>query len=185
MMQGIGAGYEGALFVGYHARAGTGAAVLEHTWNYKVFSARFGDLEVGEFGLGALLAGHFGVPPLYVSGDDKTAAEAQALAPGVVTTVVKKGVTRLCAELCPPQEARKRMRADAESAVRRRAEAHPLVWNGSPLTLTFTRAEFCDRAMSCPGVKRLDGRTLEIAGGTYEEIYLSFLACVRLSDLQD
>jgi len=185
MMQGIGAGFDGALFVGYHARAGTEAAVLEHTWNYKVFSARLGDLEVGEFGLGALLAGHFGVPPLHVSGDDKTAAEVQALAPGVVTTVVKTGVTRLCAELCPPQEARERLRADVESAVRRRGEAKPLMWDGRPLTLTFTRAEFCDRAASCPGVKRLDGRTLEIVGETYEEIYLSFLACVRLSDLED
>jgi D-amino peptidase len=185
MMQGIGAGFDGALFVGYHARAGTAAAVLEHTWNYKVFSAAFGDLEVGEFGLGALLAGHFGVPPLYVSGDDKTAAEAEALAPGVVTTTVKKGITRLCAELCPPEEARERMRADAERAVRRRAEARPLVWNGRPLALTFTRAEYCDRAASCPGARRLDGRTLELAGETCEEIYLSFLACVRLSDLED
>lgn len=184
MMQGIGAGFDGALFVGYHARAGTLAAVLEHTWNYKVFSARFGEVEVGEFGLCALLAGHFGVPPLYVSGDDKTATEVRALAPGVVTTTVKKGVSRLCAELCPPQEARERMRADVESAVRRSAEAKPLAWNGSPLTLTFTRVEFCDRAVSCPGVVRLDGRTLEIAGTTYEEIYLSFLTCVRLSDLE-
>ena len=120
-----------------------------------------------------------------MSGDDKTAAEVQALAPGVVTTVVKTGVTRLCAELCPPQEARERLRADVESAVRRRGEAKPLMWDGRPLTLTFTRAEFCDRAASCPGVKRLDGRTLELAGETYEEIYLSFLACVRLSDVED
>jgi hypothetical protein len=65
MLQGIGRGYDGALFVGYHARAGTAAAVLEHTWNYKVFAAALGALEVGEFGLGALLAGHFGVPAVY------------------------------------------------------------------------------------------------------------------------
>ena len=150
-MQGIGAGFDGALFVGYHARAGTAAAVLEHTWNYKVFSARFGELEVGEFGLGALLAGHFGVPPLYVSGDDKTAAEAGRCCPASSRRSSRRASSRLGAELCPPQEARARMRADVESAVRRSAEAKPLAWNGSPLTLTFTRVEFCDRAARLPG----------------------------------
>jgi len=98
MLQGIGPGFEGALFVGYHARAGTAAAVLEHTWNYKVFSACFGDVEVGEFGMGALVAGHYGVPAIYLSGDDKAALEAEALVPGIVTTVVKRGITRLAAE---------------------------------------------------------------------------------------
>ncbi len=185
MMQGIGPGYHGALFVGYHARAGTAAAVLEHTWNYKVFAASFGDVEVGEFGLGALLAGHFGVPAVYVSGDDKIAAEAAALVPGVVTTVVKRGVMRLCAELSPAEAARERMRADVERAVRGAAAVAPLMWNGQPLRLTFTRAEFCDRASACPGARRLDGRTLELAGADYEAVYRAFLACVRLSDLAE
>ena len=185
MMQGIGRGFDGALFVGYHARAGTQAAVLEHTWNYKVFSARFGDLEVGELGMGALVAGHYGVPAVYLSGDDKAALEAQELVPGIVTTVVKRGIARLSAELCAADEARARLRADAERAVRAAPQAAPLRWNGEPLRLEFTRVEFCDRAAACPGVSRLDGRTLQIAGADVEQIYRGFLACTRLSDLED
>ena len=185
MMQGIGPGFDGALFVGDHARAGTQAAVLEHTWNYKVFSARFGDLEVGELGMGALVAGHYDVPAVYLSGDDKAALEAQALVPGIVTTVVKRGVARLSAELCAADEARARLRADAERAVRAAPQAAPLRWNGEPLRLEFTRVEFCDRAAACPGVSRLDGRTLQISGADVEQIYRGFLACTRLSDLED
>jgi len=185
MLQGIGRGYDGALFVGYHARAGTAAAVLEHTWNYKVFAAALGDLEVGEFGLGALLAGHFGVPAVYLSGDDKAAAEAQALAPGIVTTVVKAGITRLAARLFSPDHVRARLREDVERALRAGDKPAPLAWNGEPLRLTFTRVEFCDRAAGCPGVRRLDGRTLEIPGADFEEVYRGFLACVRLSELED
>ena len=185
MLQGIGRGYDGALFVGYHARAGTAAAVLEHTWNYKVFAAALGDLEVGEFGLGALLAGHFGVPAVYLSGDDKAAAEAQALAPGIVTTVVKTGITRLAARLFSPDHVRARLREDVERALRAGDKPAPLAWNGEPLRLTFTRVEFCDRAAGCPGVRRLDGRTLEIPGADFEEVYRGFLACVRLSELED
>ena len=43
----------------------------------------------------------------------------------------------------------------------------PLGWDGEPLRLTFTRVEFCDRAAGCPGVRRLDGRTLEMAGADF------------------
>ena len=182
MLQGLGRGYHGALFVGYHARAGTAAAVLEHTWNYKVFAAEFGALEIGELGFGALLAGHFGVPAVYVSGDDKTAAEAEALVPGITTTVVKTGVTRLSAELCPPDEARARMSDDVERALGAVDGPAPLAWNGEPLRLTFTRVEYCDLAAACPGARRLDGRTLELRGADFEEIYRAFLVCVRLSD---
>jgi D-amino peptidase len=183
MLQGLGAGFDGALFVGYHARAGTAGAVLEHTWNYKIFSAFLGDLEVGEFGLGALVAGYHGVPAVYLSGDDKAAAEAQALVPGIVTTVVKRGITRLAAELLSPEAARGRMRVDVERALRAPQKPEPLVWNGEPLRLTFTRVEFCDRAAGCPGVRRLDGRTLEIPGADIHEIYRGFLACASLSEL--
>jgi D-amino peptidase len=184
MLQGLGPDQDGALFVGYHAMAGTQGAVLEHTWNYKVYRARVGDLEIGEFGVAALLAGEFGVPALYLSGDDKAAAESRALVPGITTTVVKDGVRREAAALCVPGEARDRLRADVEAALRAERRPAPLAWNGEPLRLTFTRVRFCDLAETCPGTTRLDGRTLEIAGETFAEVYRGFLACLRLSEGQ-
>ncbi len=184
MLQGLTPDCSAALFVGYHARAGTAGAVLEHTWNYKVFAARVGDLEVGEFGVAALLAGEFGVPAVYLSGDDKAAAEAQALVSGITTTVVKTGVRRESAALCPPHEARARMRVDVEAALRSDAQPAPLAWSGEPLRLTFTRVQFCDLAEACPMTTRLDGRTLEIGGSTFADLYGGFLACLRLSELE-
>jgi len=184
MLEGLAPDCDGALFVGYHARAGTAGAVLEHTWNYKVFSAAVGDLEIGEFGVGALLAGEFGVPAVYLSGDDKAAREARALVPGIATTVVKTGVRREAAALYPTGEARARMRADVEAALRAEAWPAPLAWNGEPLRLTFTRVPFCDQAEKCPGTTRIDGRTLEIAGASFAELYAGFLACLALSELE-
>jgi D-amino peptidase len=182
MLEGLSPDRDGALFVGYHAMAGTQGAVLEHTWNYKVYAARVGELEVGEFGVAALLAGESGVPALYLSGDDKAAAEAQALVPGIATTVVKTGVRREAARFSVPGEARDSLRADVEAALRAEAKPAPLAWNGEPLRLTFTRVQFCDLAEACPGTERLDGRTLEIAGATFAEVYKGFLACLRLSE---
>ncbi|MBE0527734.1 MAG: M55 family metallopeptidase [Thermoleophilia bacterium] len=184
MLEGLAPDCDGALFVGYHARAGTPAAVLEHTWNYKVYTVAVGDLEIGEFGVAALLAGEFGVPAVYVSGDDKTAEEARALVPGIAATVVKTGVRREAAALCPPDMARARMRTDVEAALLADPWPAPLVWSGEPLRLTFTRVPFCDLAEACPGTTRLGGRTLEIAGASFAEVYAGFLACLRLSDLE-
>ena len=84
MLEGLAPDCDAALFVGYHGRAGTLGAVLEHTWSYKTYSVSVGDLEVGEFGVAALLAGEMGVPAVYVSGDDKVVAEAAALVPGII-----------------------------------------------------------------------------------------------------
>lgn len=180
MVEGLAPGCDAALFVGYHACAGTPAAVLEHTWTYDVHSVFVGDLEVGEFGIAALLAGEYGVPAAYLSGDAAAAAEAEALVPGIVTTVVKRGIMRESAALCPPSEARRRLRDDVRRAV---AGPHPapLAWGGEPLRLAFTRVQFCDRAAGWPGARRLDGRTLEIAGASFEEVYLGFLGCLALT----
>jgi D-amino peptidase len=183
MMHGIGPGFDAALYVGYHARAGTAAAVLEHTWTYRVFGVSIGGVELGEFGLGALLAGHYGVPAVYVSGDDKTAAEARELVPGVTATVVKRGVMRTSAALVPPDEARLRIRADVETALARRAEVAPMKWSGDPLLLTFTRVPFADAASAHAGARRLDGRTLEIGGEDFIEVYRGFLGCIDLAYL--
>ncbi len=184
MLQGLTRECAAALCVGYHARAGTAAAVLEHTWNYKVFSVRVGDLELGEFGIAALVAGDLGVPVVYLSGDDKAAAEARALVPGITTTVVKTGVRREAAELTALDQARARIRADVETALGAGRRTAPLVWTGEPLRLTFTRVCYCDLAEAAPGVVRLDGRTLEMGGASFSQVYASFLACVHLSALE-
>lgn len=185
MLQGLAGGFDAALFVGYHARAGTPGAVLEHTWTYKVFGVSVGGVELGEFGLGAMLAGHYGVPAVYVSGDAALAAEARALVPGITATVVKHGITRTAARLERPEEARARICADVGRALAGRAAIAPLTWSGDPLRLTFTRVPFCDAAATWCGARRLDGRTLEIGGDDFAAVYRGFLACLDLAALAE
>ncbi len=184
MLEGLAPDCDAALFVGYHARAGTAGAVLEHTWDYATFSVRVGELEVGEFGIAALLAGELGVPAVYVSGDDKVAAEARALVPGITATIVKTGIRREAAAFCVPAEARERIARDVRASLAAVRRPAPLVWSGDPLRLTFTRTTFCDLAEICPGAVRLDGRTLEIGGETFADLYRGFLTCLRLAESQ-
>jgi D-amino peptidase len=191
MMEGIGEGFDAALFVGYHAMAGTQAAVLAHTWNGELARVTLVDeaggvrREVGELGLNAAVAGAFGVPAVFTSGDDKLALEAQAIVPGIVTAAVKEGISRTAAMLHDPSSARAAIRAGVERALRADRRPGPLRWDGRSLELEFGRAEWCDKAAACPGTRRLDGRRLLIpaaAHAGYLAVYRAFVVCATLAE---
>ncbi len=184
MMSGIETGADAAFMVGYHARAGTAQATLAHTYLFAVTSAVVhggpdGEVAVGELGLNAAVAGAFGVPLAFASGDDKLAAEAQALVPGVETVTVKDGLSWSAARLLAPDVAQAALRAGA-----RRALSQPLPpaldWNGRSLRLSFGRPDHCDRAAGCPGVTRLDGLTIEIPAAEWLSVFASFITCTNL-----
>src|SRR5438067_739184 len=64
MVQGIDEqeGFDAALFVGYHARAGTRNAILDHTYADRIYEVRLNGKPVGELGINAAFAGVCGVP---------------------------------------------------------------------------------------------------------------------------
>ena len=48
MVEGIELGFDAALFVGYHARAGVGHSIIDHTYTSNVHEARLNGRPVGE-----------------------------------------------------------------------------------------------------------------------------------------
>ena len=106
--------------VGAHSQAETREGCLYHTMDHLAIREwRFNGLALGEMGLQAAIAGHFGVPFVFVSGDAWACRELEELIPGVVTVPVKTGAGRNCALTCTPQEARRRIREGAEVALGR------------------------------------------------------------------
>jgi D-amino peptidase len=60
MMQGIDGTFDACIFVGYHARAGTASAILDHTISGGVVRAiRVNGQEMPELGLNAAISGYF------------------------------------------------------------------------------------------------------------------------------
>src|SRR3989449_10698866 len=57
MVQGIDGGFDAALFIGYHARAGTRNAILDHTYADRIHEVRLNGRPVGELGINAAYAG--------------------------------------------------------------------------------------------------------------------------------
>src|SRR3990172_3210653 len=92
MVQGIDdkPGYDALAFIGYHARAGAKKGVLCHTWSDKVAGVWLNGVEVGEIGLNAAVAGHYGVPVIAMSGGHTACLEGQTLLGGAVEVGVGK-----------------------------------------------------------------------------------------------
>lgn len=118
--------FAATVLIGAHARAGTPGGVLYHTQSTLVKRTTVNHLEIGEIGQQALIAGHYGVPTVLVTGDQAACAEAEALVPGIETVAVKRGLSRYAAVSLPPARARERIREGAQRALGRIAEIKPL-----------------------------------------------------------
>ena len=182
MMAGIDESFDAALFVGYHARAGTTGAVLDHTYTYRVFRVRVDDMtEAGEFALNAALAGCFGVPVVFVSGDEAAVAEARELLPDVAGVAVKTGSARTNAHLLSPERTRALLADGARRALAAVPRPAALAWDERSLRVVFTRSDFAEAAAVCPGVERVDARTIRLESPRFLDTFTTFTAALRLA----
>lgn len=186
MVEGVASGVDCAFFIGYHARAGSQNAILDHTWSSsRVHNVWLNDILVGETGVNAAVCGQFGVPVIMISGDQTVAAEASALLPGIETAVVKTASARMSAECMPPEDSEQVIYSTAYKAIQKYhagKSASPFVLD-PPLTMKVELAntELADRAALLPGAVRLDGRTFGLKTDTIVNLYHSFQGLVQLT----
>ncbi len=164
-----------AMFVGYHARAGTLHGVMAHTFTGNIFSLSFNGLEMGEIGTDAALCGSCGVPVGLVSGDRAACEEARTLLGQVTTVVVKEGVSRSAARCVPVQRAREMIEESAAKAVKQVASFEPFVISG-PVTVevTFVDPSYADTVEHLDFVTRVDGRTIRLEAEDFRQAFERF-----------
>ena len=78
MVQGLDATFDGAIFIGYHAKAGDPDGFLAHTGSGSVKGLWLNDVEVGEGGMNAAFAGSVGVPVILAAGDSAATAGSRS-----------------------------------------------------------------------------------------------------------
>lgn len=183
MMQGLTADHDVALFVGYHAKAGTPAAVLNHTFfGHELIRLTVNGTEVGEIGWNARLAGALGVPVGLVTGDDATIAEANAELPDPETVAVKEGIDRFTAACRPTAETGPEIETAARRAVQRVTERAPTALdNETPTTITaaWTTTNQAARAACVPGVERTGGRQTAVTAERYTDAFEAAVGMLR------
>ncbi len=136
MMEGIDETFDAVLFVGYHAKAGTRDAIIDHTMSGNVMNVAINGVSLPEAGINALIAGNYDVPVAFVAGDQAICDQAEALFGSVETVAVKEGIGAATLSL-HPEAGRDLIRAGVERSLRNLDAYRPYKMN-SPFTLVLT-----------------------------------------------
>ena len=172
---GIDDSFDAAMFIGYHAKAGTLKAIMCHTYDGHIFSLKFNGIEVGEFGADAAVVGHFGVPTVLVSGDKAVGVEAKALVKDIEAVCVKEGIGRHAAKCIAPEKAYAMIRAGAKKALKKRRSIKPFVIKPPIKTeLVFTAPNYADAIAPMPSVERVDGCTIRFDAPDMDQAFRLF-----------
>lgn len=182
MCQGLGPGFDAAVFVGYHAGRGTQFGVLEHTYTSAFYEVRINGRSAAEAVLNGLLAGSYGVPLVFLSGDQTATAQIREWNPKIHTVVVKEGLARQAAISVHPQVARERIRKGVEQALAHRNEIGLLKLD-PPFELVcdleWTQmADLCERI---PGLARTGPRQVRYVTQDYPTCFKAFLTIMTLA----
>lgn len=166
--------YAAIAFVGQHARANSKGGVLAHSYSsLGIETMLVNGKQVGEIETRAALAGAFGTPVIFLSGDQAAADDLHAIVPDAELAVVKQGFADYsCLSLSAPA-AQARIRDGARAAMQRIGEIKPYRIEG-PVTFQI---EYTARnvpgpdAKYRPGVDVVDARTLRFHGKDFLEAW--------------
>ncbi len=164
MVHGIDSSFAAVAFVGFHASEGQNPGVLAHTFSGTVEVALNGR-KVPEAGFAGAIAGEFGVPVVFVSGDQVIAREARALFGPIEAAVVKEAIGYNAAAMRPVEEARRLIREGVKRGVERRGEIRPFrLSRPVRLELRWEDPVMTEVLVLMHGVRRVDGQTVVFEG---------------------
>jgi D-amino peptidase len=146
--------YDAVIFIGYHAKAGTPDAIIEHTSSGNVTDLSINGVSLPEAGYNALMAGLYDVPVVFLSGDQAVCQQVTELL-GTVETVAVKEATGGAALCLHPKVAGEMITAGVKKALSNLAQYKP--YKLSPpytMVLKMKREEKVYAGAMYPGAER-------------------------------
>jgi D-amino peptidase len=183
MMEGMDDSVAAVFFVGYHGSISGESSVLSHTYNPSVVSkAELNGVECGESGINGLVALGCRAPVALITGDQHTITEGDPFFKEAERVVVKDSITRFSATQLHPLDAREKIAAAAEAAVRR-VSAIPLPDIALParLDVQVQTADMAEVASWVKGVERTGTRTVRVEGGDPVAVFRSFVGVTYIT----
>ena len=188
MVAGAMDGFDVALFVGYHTRAGHPRGTIAHTYSGLPVETRLAGRPTGEYGLNAVVLGAWDIPVGLVTGDDALAEEVADWLPWAERVVVKRADGGRSAASLHPSTARDLVRRGAERAVQRAAAGElRLLTVPTPVVIEvdYAKGVLADHAAILPGAVRVGDRTVRLEFEDAISAYRGFLAANRLAGAVD
>lgn len=186
MMEGIDSSFQACIFVGYHARAGSAPAILDHTISgAAIYAIKINGIEMPELGINAAIAGYYQVPVVMLTGDIETCRQGQELLGRELTVVpVKEAVNRLAAHNFAREKVLKDLREGAKKALASIGNIKPYVLQPPyQFEINFHTSQQAELGLLIPGVKRPSPRTLTFSTQDYLEGFKLMRALIALASI--
>jgi D-amino peptidase len=170
MMEGIDESFCAAIFLGYHASAANTDGIVAHTISSTALSSvKINGTQMSEGGINALIAGHFGVPVVMMSGDDAAVKEVSEMLGPIEGAVVKWQSSHTSARTLMPEAARSLIKEKARRGLQRRKELQPFHIEG-PLTLdlSYQNDKAAELIAYLPNVERINNHSVRFVGSIIE-----------------
>ncbi|MFW9991536.1 MAG: M55 family metallopeptidase [Candidatus Odinarchaeota archaeon] len=170
---------DAALFLGYHAKAGTAKSAFDHTYSGRsIHQLEINGEPASEFLLNAYTAGEFNVPVILVAGDAQLLEDdVKKHAPWVETVILKRSLTRIAARSRSMVSIEKDLKEKVRKAVSNfKANETKLLVTEKPVKtlVSFKESLFADAAELLPIIKRIDGLNVEYTASNMVEAYKIF-----------
>jgi D-amino peptidase len=182
MMEGLDETFDAAVFLGYHAAIAT-PGVLSHTYNPKAIAGvRLNGTTTGEAGINALVAQHFRVPVVVITGDQYVGPEAAPFCPGIRPVVVKESISRHAAHHLHPAMACERIATTVHDALSiLDSFGPPSIALPATMEVDFASPDMAEQATWIRGVSRLADRTVSVTDDEPLRLFGAFITMVYLT----
>jgi len=176
MVQGLDESYDAAIFIGYHARAGTAKGFLAHTGSGAVKGLWLNNREVGEGGLNTYFSGEMDVPIILAAGDDVFTKQFGKLV-DCELVATKNAVTAQVAKLKHGTIVKRELFDATTRALKTIKNKRPIkLKNPVEIKLKFSTPTHAEILQAIPGMEWVDGYTVKYKANNMVEAY----ALIRL-----
>ena len=169
MMQGLDDTFSAALFIGYHASEWTADGVRSHTISSaRLLGVKLNGSEVSEGIYNAALAGQFGVPIAFISGDRLAVQQLQKAVPAAEGAIVKEPFGYHSAMTVTPARGQALIRDGVKRAMMKLGSLQPYrITQPIDLEVGFKFTLDAERAAFVPGLTRSDTHSVK---GTFADM---------------
>jgi D-amino peptidase len=183
MMEGIDSTFDAVLLIGYHARHNT-SGVLSHSYYGSVVTEiKINGKVIGESEFNSMIAGYYGVPVVFVSGDDVLSGQVREFNKDIETLIVKKAHSRYCAESIQPKLVHRLLKENVHMTLSNKLKyIKPCKVEGKvEFEIAFHNSGMAEAALFIPGVEMVAPNRVKYMANDIIEAYKLRAALVTLA----
>ena len=159
MMAGLDESFDAVIYIGYHSGANYDGNPLAHTMNTQNNYVRINGEDAAEFDMNTYVAAYYGVPAVFLSGDEQLCEHAKELVPAIETVGVKKGIGGATFNMSA-NKACQLIEQGVEAGLKKLEECHLDEPETYDVEISFKEPAKAYRACHYPGVYSVDARTV-------------------------